>query len=80
MHHCQGLRYIRLCGLFRNLVEGISNLKECNGKYVCIRDTHGNDFSGRARYGSIDLLEYEWGMDEDGQLVDGKASFCGIRR
>ncbi|MBO5551078.1 MAG: hypothetical protein J5966_03885 [Lachnospiraceae bacterium] len=27
---------------------------------------HGNDFSGRAGYGSVDYLECEWGVAEDG--------------
>lgn len=46
------------------------NLAEYDGKYVRIRDTYGNDFAGRASYGSFDLLKCEWGMDEDGVFID----------
>ena len=46
------------------------NLAEYDGKYVSIRDTHGNDFVGRASYGSVDLLESEWGLDEDGIFIE----------
>lgn len=48
----------------------ILNLAEYDGKYVRIRDTYGNDFAGRASYGSFDLLKCEWGMDEDGVFID----------
>ena len=46
------------------------NLLEYDGKYVCIIDTHGNVFSGRARYGGQDFLECEWGLDEDGLFIE----------
>lgn len=46
------------------------NLSEYDGKYVRIRDADGNDFSGRASYGSVDFLECEWGMDEDGIFIE----------
>ena len=46
------------------------NLAEYDGKYVRIRDTDGNEFSGRASYGNVDFLECERGMDEDGIFVE----------
>ena len=46
------------------------NLSEYDGKYVRVRDANGNDFTGRASYGSADFLECEWGMDEDGIFVE----------
>ena len=46
------------------------NLSKYDGKYVRIRDVDGNDFSGRASYGSVDFLECEWGMDEDGIFIE----------
>ena len=46
------------------------NLAEYDGKYVRVRDTYGNDFAGRASYGSVDLLKCEWGMDEDGVFIE----------
>ena len=45
-------------------------LKEFDGKYVRIIDTDGNSFSGRARYGSSEFLECEWGLDEDGVFIE----------
>ena len=45
-------------------------LSEYDGKYVCITDTDGNSFSGRAKYGNIELLECEWGLDEDGIFIE----------
>ena len=41
-----------------------------DGKYVKIRDTAGNIFSGLARYGSCEFLECEWGGDEDGVFIE----------
>lgn len=38
-------------------MEGILNLAEYDGKYVRIRDTYGNDYSGRARNGNADILD-----------------------
>ena len=46
------------------------NLSKYDGKYVRIRDVDGNDFSGRASYGSVEFLECEWGMDEDGIFIE----------
>lgn len=46
------------------------NLSEYDGKYVCIRDTDGNVFSGRARYENAEFLECEWGGDEDGIMIE----------
>ena len=63
-------QYLHKCLFYRNIMEGILNLTEYDGKYVRIRDTHGNDFAGRASYGSFDLLKCEWGMDEDGVFID----------
>ena len=45
-------------------------LKEFDGKYVRIVDTDGNSFTGRARYGSSEFLECEWGLDEDGVFIE----------
>ena len=42
-------------------------LAEYDGIFVRIRDTYGNDYSGRARYGNADFLECEWGKNEDGR-------------
>lgn len=46
------------------------DLSEYDGKYVRIRDTVGNSFSGRARYGNSEFLECEWGLDEDGIFIE----------
>lgn len=46
------------------------NLLEYDGKYVRIIDTDGNIFSGRAKYGQAELLECEWGLDEDGIFIE----------
>lgn len=46
------------------------NLSEYDGKYVRVTDTGGNNFSGRARYGNIEFLECEWGLDEEGIFIE----------
>ena len=46
------------------------NLSEYDGKYVRIRDTFGEVFSGRASYGNAEFLECEWGQDEDGIFIE----------
>ena len=46
------------------------NLSEYDGKYVRVTDTDGNNFSGRAKYGNSELLECEWGLDEDGVFIE----------
>lgn len=46
------------------------NLSKYDGKYVCIRDTDGNQFTGLARYGGSDFLECEWGFNEDGLFIE----------
>lgn len=51
------------------------SLTEYDGKYVRIRDVHGHDFTGRARYGNADFLACEWGVDEDGVFI-GDALIC----
>lgn len=50
--------------------EVMMKLTDYDGKYVHIRDTDGIEFSGRARYGSAEFLECEWGQDEDGIFIE----------
>ena len=52
------------------ITEGIMNLSDYDGKYVSVRDTDGNQFSGRARYGSFEFLECEWGLEEEGLFIE----------
>lgn len=41
-----------------------------DGKYVLLRDIYGETFSGRATYGGRELLECEWGGEEDGLFIE----------
>ena len=44
-------------------------LSEYDGKYVRLKDSYGEMFTGRARYGGQDFLECEYGGNEDGIFI-----------